>query len=118
MEQVIKLQGRIAEVLPVQSGISSRTGDKWMSQDYVFEFYEWSGQQYASRVCCRVFGENKIKEFNLQPYEEVTLTLGLSANRNADGTRWYNEVRVRGVERAQNQAAVSEQTPPIDDLPY
>ena len=37
MEQIIKLTGRIAEVLPANTGVSQRTGNQWMSQEYVFE---------------------------------------------------------------------------------
>ena len=32
MEQIIKLTGRIAEVMPVVEGISERTGNPWKSQ--------------------------------------------------------------------------------------
>ena len=122
MEQTIKLTGRIAEVLPVQTGTSQRTGDKWMSQEYVLEYFEWSGSRYANRVCCRVFGEDNIKKFDLKQFEEVTLSLYINANRNADGTRWFNEIRVRNVERADAQkptpivAAAEQPAEKADDL--
>ena len=85
--------------MPAQSGVSQRTGNPWMSQDYLFEFFTWSGAQYPNRLKVRIFGEDNIKRHNLQQYEEnVTLTLRLDASKAEDG-KWYNEVRVANVER-------------------
>lgn len=104
MEQIVKLTGRIAEVFPAQSGVSARTGNNWMSQDYLFEFFQWSGQQNPNRLVARIFGEDNIKRHNLQPLEEnVTLTLRLDASKTKDGDRWFNEVRITNVERVGQQ---------------
>ena len=100
MEQIVKLTGRIAEVFPAQSGVSARTGNNWMSQDYLFEFFQWSGQQNPNRLVVRIFGEDNIKRHNLQQYEDnVMLTLRLDASKTKEGDRWFNEVRVTNVER-------------------
>ena len=100
MEQIVKLTGRIAEVFHAQSGVSTRTGNNWMSQDYLFEFFQWSGQQNPNRLVVRIFGEDNIKRHNLQQYEDnVTLTLRLDASKTKEGDRWFNEVRVTNVER-------------------
>ena len=99
MEQIVKLTGRIAEVMPAQSGVSQRTGNPWMSQDYLFEFFTWSGAQNPNRLKVRIFGEDNIKRHNLKQYEDnVTLTLRLDASKTEDG-KWFNEVRVTNVER-------------------
>ena len=106
MEQIVKLTGRIADVFPAQSGVSVRTGNAWMSQDYLFEFFQWSGQQNPNRLVVRIFGEDNIKRHNLQKYEDnVTLTLRLDASKIKDGDRWFNEVRVTNVERTGQQQA-------------
>ncbi len=92
-------------------GTSQRTGNQWMSQDYLFEFFTWSGAQNPNRLVVRIFGEDNIKRHNLQKYEEnVTLTLRLDASKTKDGDRWFNEVRVTNVERPQGtqQLAQSE----------
>ena len=133
MEQIVKLTGRIAEVFPAQSGVSARTGNNWMSQDYLFEFFQWSGQQNPNRLVVRIFGEDNIKRHNLQQYEEnVTLTLRLDASQPQNSDRWFNEVRVTNVERvgaqqpAQPQQAQAPQQQQqqqgggekTDDLPF
>ena len=105
MEQIVKLTGRIAEVFPAQSGTSQRTGNQWMSQDYLFEFFTWSGAQNPNRLKVRIFGEDNIKRHNLQQYEDnVTLTLRLDASKTEDG-KWFNEVRITNVERVGQQKA-------------
>lgn len=104
MEQIVKLTGRIAEVFSAQSGTSQRTGNTWMSQDYLFEFFTWSGAQNPNRLVVRIFGEDNIKRHNLQKYEDnVTLTLRLDASKTKEGDRWFNEVRVTNVERVGQQ---------------
>ena len=101
MEQIVKLTGRIAEVMPVVSGISDRTGNPWKSQEYLFEYFAWSGAKYANRMVVRVFGEDDIAKFNLKQGEEVTLTIRFDANKSKDGSRWFNEIRISNVERPQ-----------------
>jgi hypothetical protein len=111
MEQIVKLTGRIAEVFPAQSGTSQRTGNAWMSQDYLFEFFAWSGAQNPNRLVVRIFGEDNIKRHNLQQYEDnVTLTLRLDASKTKEGDRWFNEVRVTNVERVGQQQAAQAPT--------
>ena len=110
MEQIIKLTGRIAEVLPANTGVSQRTGNQWMSQDYIFEYFMWSGQQRATQLCVRIFGEDNIKRHNLKALEEnVTLTLRIESTKNQESGRWFTEVRVTNVERAGQQPAQPQQ---------
>lgn len=111
MEQIVKLTGRIAEVMPMQSGVSQITGNQWKSQEYLFEYFPWSGATNPSRIVVRIFGEEDIAKFNLQQYEQdVTLTLRFVAQKSQDGTRWFNEVRVSNVERPiGTDAAVAQQ---------
>ena len=100
----MKLLGRIAEVMPAQEGVSARTGNAWKSQEYLFEYFAWSGAQYPSRILARIFGEDNIAKFNLKQGEEVTVWLRFDANKSQDGTRWFNEIRITNVERAGVQA--------------
>lgn len=100
MEQVIRLTGRIAKVFPAQSGVSQQTGNQWMSQEYLLEYFAWSGARYPDRIVFRVFGEDKIKQWNLQELEDnVTVVLRINA-REYDG-RWYNEVGATNVVRGE-----------------
>ena len=110
MEQVIKLTGRVAKVFPAQSGVSARTGNAWMSQEFVFEYHAWSGANYPNRIVCRIFGEDRIKQWAPKELEEnVTVMLSPDASEGKEG-RWFNEIRVTNFKRAnepqtQNQPA-------------
>ena len=113
MEQIIKLTGRIAEVLPADTGVSQRTGNAWMSQQYIFEYFMWSGQQNPTKLCVKVFGEDNIKRHNLKALEEnVTLTLRVESTKNQESGRWFTEVRVTNVERIGQQSAQPQQAQP------
>jgi hypothetical protein len=114
MEQIVKLVGRIAEVMPVVSGVSERTGNPWKSQEYLFEYFAWSGARFANRMVARVFGEDDIAKFNLKQGEEVTLTIRFDANKSKDGSRWFNEIRINNVERPQ---AAQQPAQPQNEVP-
>ena len=98
MEQLIKLTGRIAKVLPLQSGVSARTGNPWQSQEYILEYFTWSGSMYPDKVVFKVFGEDKIKQFALKELEENIIVFLRFTVREHDG-RFYNEVNCYNVMR-------------------
>jgi hypothetical protein len=85
------LTGRIIAVLPPQSGTSARTGNPWMSQDYVIEV----PGQYPKRCVFRVFGEDRIRQFNIQNGEDVTVQFDIDAHEF--NGRWFNDVRAYNV---------------------
>lgn len=89
------LEGRISVVMPAQSGVSQRTGNPWMSQEYVLAYYWFPNQTQASYIVMRVFGEDRIKQFNLQPNDEVKVRFHAEAHES--NGRWYNELRIDGV---------------------
>ena len=98
MEQLIRLTGRIAKVLPLQQGVSARTGNQWQSQEYMLEYFTWSGSMYPDKVVFKVFGEDKIRQFALKELEEnITVFLRFTV-REHDG-RFYNEVNCYNVMR-------------------
>ena len=89
------LTGRIIAVLQAQSGVSARTGNSWMSQDYVIEV----PGQYPRRCVFRIFGEDRIKQFNLQMNEDVTVQFDIDAHEYQG--RWFNDIRAYNVIRGQ-----------------
>jgi len=91
----MELEGKISAVMPVSSGVSQRTGNAWMSQEYVMAYYWFPNQTQPSYIVLRVFGEDRIKQFNLQPNDEVVVRFHCDAHEN--GGRWYNELRIDNV---------------------
>ena len=105
----MELSGKIIAVLPASSGVSQRTGNTWMSQDYVIEV----PGQYPRKCVFRVFGEDRIKQFNIQLNEDVTVSFDIDAHEF--NGRWFNDVRaynvVRGVAPAVAAAPVAGAAP-------
>ena len=91
----MELTGRIIAVLAAQSGVSARTGNSWMSQDYVIEV----PGQYPKRCVFRIFGEDRIKQFNIQMNEDVTIQFDIDAHEYQG--RWFNDIRAYNVLRGQ-----------------
>ena len=66
-----------------------------MSQDYVIEV----PGQYPRRCVFRIFGEDRIKQFNLQMNEDVTVQFDIDAHEYQG--RWFNDIRAYNVIRGQ-----------------
>lgn len=114
MEQVIQLTGRIAKVFPAMSGTSKRTGEEWMSQEYLLEYHEWSGAQYVNSIVFKVFGKDRIDQWQLKEWED-NITVTLSFTTREYNERYYNEVRATNIQRPQGQqpAPQPEVTPQV-----
>lgn len=102
----MEIKGRIIAVMPVKQG-TSKDGKAWASQEFVIETME----QYPKRCMFNVFGEDKLKQFNIQQGGEYLVKFDINA-REYNG-RWYNDVRAWKVEPAQaEQAPAQENTFP------
>ncbi len=97
----MELTGRIIAVLPAQSGVSARTGNNWMSQDYVIEV----PGQFPRKCLFRIFGEDRIKQFNIQQGEDLTVQFDIDAHEF--NGRWFNDIRAYNVVRGQAQQPVA-----------
>ena len=103
------LTGKIIAVLPANQGVSQRTGNPWMSQEYVIEV----PGQYPRKCVFRVFGEDRIKQFNIQMGEDVTVSFDIDAHEY--NGRWFNEVRAYSVIHG---AAVAAAAPAAGVAPF
>ena len=104
----MEFTGRIIAVLPSRSGAKKDGVGTWMMQEYVIQ--ETQGE-YPKKMCFNVFGEDKIKSFNIQVGQELTVSFDVNA-REYQG-RWYNDIRVWKVEQAQGTAPQQAQQAPM-----
>ena len=102
-----KLTGKIIAVLPARSGVSQRTGNQWMTQEYVIEV----PGQYPRKCVFNIFGEDRIKQFNIQMGEELTVSFDIDA-REYNG-RWFNDIRAFNIQRGVAPVAAA----PMDSAP-
>ena len=93
----MELTGKIIAVMPANSGTSQRTGQTWMSQQYVLEV----PGMYPKRMVFEVFGEDRIRSFNIQKDQDVVVSFEIDAHEY--NGRWFNEVRAWNVKPAGQQ---------------
>ncbi len=87
------LTGKVIAILPARGGQSQRTGNPWMIQEYVIEV----PGTYPRKMMFNIFGEDRIKQFNIQAGEEITVQFDIDA-REYNG-RWYNDIRAFNIMR-------------------
>lgn len=87
------MTGRIATILPEQSGTSSR--GSWNHQDFVIEY---SDGKYTSKAHFALWGDKtKILE-GVSVGDTVTVSFDYSSRES--GGRWYDEGRAWKIEKA------------------
>lgn len=96
----MEITGKIIAVLPANSGTSARTGNPWMSQTYVIE----TQGQYPKKLAFDVFGEERIKQFNIKHGEELTVRFDIDAHEYQG--RYFNQIRAFNVEKSGLQTQI------------
>lgn len=129
---IMEFTGKIIAVLEPRSGVAKSTGNPWMVQEYVIENHD----QYPRKMCFEVFGEDKIKQFDIKLGEEMVVSFDIDARQWKD--RWFNSIRCWRVERTAPQQPMAggapvpppafpgqqapqqapQQQNPADDLPF
>ena len=107
----MELFGTIIAVLQPKSGTSAKTGNTWMSQDFVIQ----TNEQNPKKCVFTVFGEDRIKQFGIRQGEQLTVNFDIDAHEY--NGRWFNEVRAYNVYRAQMQQPQYVQQPTQQPMP-
>lgn len=95
----MEIQGKLIAAMPTRSGVSQRSGNHWQSRDFVLEI----PGQYVRHFVFTVFGEDRLKQFNLRKDEEVIVSFDIDAHEYQG--RWYNSCQAYKVERVGQQQA-------------
>ncbi len=105
------ISGKIIVAGEPRGGVSQRTGNSWKMQEFVIETHE----QYPRKCMFSVFGEDRLREFNIQVGEELTVSFDIDA-REYNG-RWYNDLRAWRVQRGATPAAAPAAAAPAASIP-
>ena len=115
----MEVTGKIIAALEKKSGVAKASGNTWVAQEYVIEI----PGIYPKRVCFEVFGEERIKEFDIKVMDTLTVSFDIDA-REYNG-RWFNSLRAWKVVRETLPSPVAvvadpvvETLPPVSDLPW
>ena len=110
----MEITGNVIAVLPAQGGVSQRSGNAWMRQEYVIEV----PGQYPRRMCFSIFGEDRIKQFNLHQGEQ-NITVQFDVDAREYNGRWYNEIRAYNIIRPYTpQVQTTAPAAPVEDAPF
>lgn len=113
----MELKGKIINVLEERSGVAKSSGRPYRVAQYVLETIE----QYPKKMMFEIFGEERIKQMNIQANEELTISFDIDS-REYNG-KWYNQIRAWKVERQEaptisHDSALTDNStpfPPISD---
>ena len=96
----MEITGKIIAALEPREGVSKRTGNNWKSQEFVIETTDG---QFPRHCVFRVFGEGRLRQFNIQVGQELTVSFDIDAHEYQG--RWFNDISAWRVQAAQTQAA-------------
>ncbi len=105
------LTGKIVGVMQPRSGVSQRTGNSWMVQEFVLEI----PGQYPRHMVFNVFGEDRLKQYNIQMGQDYTVSFDIDA-REFNG-RWFNDIRAFNVVPATAAAPMPQDATPFSQQP-
>ena len=107
----MEITGKIIVACEPRGGVSQRTGNNWKMQEFVLETQE----QFPRKCMFSVFGEDRLREFNIQVGEVVTVSFDVDA-REYNG-RWYNDIRAWRVQRGVVPAPTAPVAAPASPAP-
>lgn len=99
----MELQGKIIAAMEPRSGKSARTGNDWKVQSFVLETHE----NYPHRMVFDVFGEDRLRNFNISIGDELNVKFDIDAHEYQG--RWFNSIRAFDVVHV-DPAAVAQTT--------
>lgn len=100
------ITGKIIYMSEERSGVSKSTGSPWKAQDFVIETHD----QYPRRCVFSVFGEDRLRQFDLKLNGEYTVSFDIDAHEY--NGRWFNNIRAWRVVPATAGAAAPQGAAP------
>lgn len=90
----MNIQGTIKKILPVESGISNRTGNAWQTQLIIVE----QGGEYPKQVALKINPE-KVDITQFAEGESINAHINIESNEYKD--KYYTSVNAWKIERTQ-----------------
>ena len=104
----IIVTGVITQALPVQQGVSQKTGNQWARASYIIEHEHG---QYPKRMVFEV-SNGRIQELNIQVGEQLAVHVNVDVREFPQGSgKFFNSIEAWKVDRQVQQAYVPQQAP-------
>ena len=104
----MEIVGKVIQVLPLQQGTSTRTGNPWTIKTFILETQE----NYPRKVAIEIFGDQRIADNPAEVDQVVTVSFDLES-REFNG-RWKV---LQGVQTTQAAAPVQPVSPAAPAAP-
>lgn len=104
----MEFTGRIARVLPVQTG-TGKNGNEWKKQEFVFEYFENPSDRWSDKVVLSVMND-RISEYDL--HEDDAVKIGFGHSITEWNGRIFNELRMYKFEKMSNAQPTAPTMPP------
>lgn len=109
----MQFEGRVKELMPIQSGTSQKTGEPWKNQQFVFGFYESSDAIYEREVILKLRND-KIDLYKLQVGDKIKAKFSIGVNV-WEGKK-YNEIYTGDIEILQRANPEQSAAPQQQDV--
>ena len=104
----IIVTGVITQALPLQQGVSQKTGNQWARASYIIEHEHG---QYPKRMVFEV-SNGRIQELNIQVGEQLAVHVNVDVREYPQGSgKFFNSIEAWKVDRQVQQAYVPQQAP-------
>ena len=104
----IIVTGVITQALPLQQGVSQKTGNQWTRASYIIEHEHG---QYPKRMVFEV-SNGRIQELNIQVGEQLAVHVNVDVREYPQGSgKFFNSIEAWKVDRQVQQAYVPQQAP-------
>lgn len=106
----MEFEGRIMRILPRRGGVSQRTGNKWETQPFVFEYFERPDDRWSDKALL----ETRDPAIMDKMKEGMKCRCGFGHNINDWNGKTYNELKLYKFELIGDDKASQE--PPKEEV--
>lgn len=83
--------GKVISILPERTGVSTRTGETWKSQDFIIE----TNERFPRKIVFNIWDEDKIVAANLKLGESIDVIF--YPDSHEFNNNWYTDLKVTDI---------------------
>ncbi len=111
-----ELQGKITNVLDLQTGVS-KAGKEWQKLSVIVS----TGDEYNNLYCFELFGVEKVEDFTARFKVGMDVKVDFNINTNEWNGKYFTSLGIWKIDGVGNAPAPQQETPPTGgkkDLPF
>lgn len=112
----LEVVGKIEKVLEAKKGTSKKSGEEWISQEFVVK----TGDKYNNLYCFNIFGQEKVDNF--AKYNKVgdAVKVSFNVSTNEWQGKYFTSLQAWSVFKETGEANSEEsvESDAVDDLPF